>query len=84
MEYTKQTDTTNFENQDRAEVFKTSQGVAFVLTDGSGGIGGGAEAAQAVIEHLRASYSDDFISVFSEIDNAVTADPLQEKQRLFM
>ena len=73
MEYTILTDTTNSENQDRAAIFRKNGKACFVLSDGAGGIGGGLEAAQIVIDSLRESNDDDFIDILEQVDSAVVA-----------
>lgn len=75
MQYTILTATTNTINQDKAEVFQIHQELIFVLADGAGGIGGGAEAAQAVIDNLKESVWVDYVSIFRKIDNAIAVNP---------
>jgi len=71
------------ENQDRAGVVERPTGLVLVVADGVGGIGGGAEAAQLVIDLLREASvtGTDFLDpliwcgVLTEIDRRLAAHP---------
>jgi PPM family protein phosphatase len=54
------------------------QGTLLVLADGAGGMAGGAEAAQAVLDHisaLRDALPHDFVAVLSELDGVLAGRP---------
>jgi serine/threonine protein phosphatase PrpC len=54
--------------QDRAAVFEPGSGLVVALADGAGGMGGGAEAATAVIEAARAATHADWGELLVELD----------------
>ncbi len=62
--------------QDRAAVFRRANGSLVVaLADGAGGTGGGAEAAQAVIDALSAAVHVDSAAAFEELLAALDREP---------
>jgi serine/threonine protein phosphatase PrpC len=64
--------------QDRADVIPTNDGVVLVVADGAGGMGGGAEAAEHVIEAVRRALATfgtlgDPVSVLRAVDRDLAA-----------
>ena len=47
------TETTDSENQDRAAIIEHSEGILLVMADGAGGMAGGSEAAERVIQAVK-------------------------------
>lgn len=67
--------------QDRAEIIERQDGLVLVVADGAGGMGGGAEAAEFVIETVKKwarvdslPDEEDWCRCLTEIDFALAAD----------
>jgi PPM family protein phosphatase len=78
------TATTNSKNQDRATVLEYPQGLLLIIADGAGGMGGGAEAAELVIQIVKemvepkTKFSNSLIwqSILQEADTRLLTHPI--------
>ena len=55
----------NNEDEDRVQVFERGEELVVVVADGAGGLAGGASAADAVVEAVRAAFDDDGFDISS-------------------
>lgn len=65
------------EGQDRAQVIETAAGVVVALADGAGGTGGGAEAAQAIVDAVAevAAHDASARPTWADVIEALDRDP---------
>ena len=66
------------EGDDRAAAFDFADGQLLVVADGAGGMSGGAEAAQAVIDHMRSLTrvrEQDWVQVLRTLDAKLSSLP---------
>src|SRR5690348_17262927 len=78
MEFAIRVEAAGVTGQDRAAAFPFANGHLLVIADGAGGVTGGAEAAQAVVDTLRAldpARQHDWVEVLRRLDAKLSSAP---------